>query len=40
MVDKNGDGLGIHFTHTPALTGKLEHWQQEALCTVYLVTGP
>jgi CubicO group peptidase (beta-lactamase class C family) len=29
VVDKNGDGLGIHFTHTPGLTGKLEHWQQD-----------
>jgi hypothetical protein len=29
VVDKSRDGLGIHFTHTPALTGKLEHWQQD-----------
>lgn len=28
-IETKGDGLGIRFTHTPALTGKLEHWQQD-----------
>jgi hypothetical protein len=27
--EKKGDGLGVRFTHTPALTGNLEHWQQD-----------
>jgi hypothetical protein len=29
VIEKQGDGLGVRFTHTPALTGKLEHWQQD-----------
>jgi CubicO group peptidase (beta-lactamase class C family) len=29
VVETKGDGLAIRFTHTPALTGKLEHWQQD-----------
>jgi CubicO group peptidase (beta-lactamase class C family) len=29
VVEPKGDGLAISFTHTPALTGKLEHWQQD-----------
>src|SRR5277367_3079434 len=29
VVESKGDGLAIRFTHTPALTGKLEHWQQD-----------
>jgi hypothetical protein len=29
LVEQKGDGLGIRFTHTPLLTGKLEHWQQD-----------
>jgi CubicO group peptidase (beta-lactamase class C family) len=29
VVEKKGEGLGIRFTHTPGLTGKLEHWQQD-----------
>ena len=29
VVEKKGDGLGIRFTHSPALTGRLEHWQQD-----------
>lgn len=29
VVEKRGDGLGIRFTHSPGLTGKLEHWQQD-----------
>jgi CubicO group peptidase (beta-lactamase class C family) len=28
-IETKGDGLAIRFTHTPALTGKLEHWQQD-----------
>jgi hypothetical protein len=26
---RKGDGIGIRFTHTPSLTGSLEHWQQD-----------
>ncbi len=29
MVEKKGEVLGIRFTHSPALTGRLEHWQQD-----------
>ena len=29
VVEAKGDGLGIRFTHTPGLAGKLEHWQQD-----------
>ena len=29
VIEKAGDGLTIRFTHTPALTGKLEHWQHD-----------
>jgi hypothetical protein len=29
VIEKNADGLGIRFTHTPGLTGKLQHWQQD-----------
>jgi CubicO group peptidase (beta-lactamase class C family) len=29
VIEKQGNGLGVRFTHTPALTGKLEHWQQD-----------
>jgi CubicO group peptidase (beta-lactamase class C family) len=29
VVEKMGDGLGIRFTHSPALTGRLDHWQQD-----------
>ncbi len=28
-VDKTGDGLRIRFTHSPGLTGRMEHWQQD-----------
>jgi CubicO group peptidase (beta-lactamase class C family) len=28
-VEKTGDGLGIRFTHSPRLTGRLEHWQYD-----------
>jgi CubicO group peptidase (beta-lactamase class C family) len=28
-IERKGDGLAIRFTHTPALSGKLEHWQQD-----------
>jgi CubicO group peptidase (beta-lactamase class C family) len=28
-IETKGDGLGIRFTHSPALTGKLEHWQHD-----------
>jgi hypothetical protein len=28
-IATRADGLTIHFTKTPALTGKLEHWQQD-----------
>ena len=29
VIQKNASGLAIRFTHTPALTGRLEHWQQD-----------
>jgi CubicO group peptidase (beta-lactamase class C family) len=29
VVERKGDGLGIRFTHTPRLTGRLEHWQHD-----------
>ncbi|MDQ6758739.1 MAG: serine hydrolase [Acidobacteriota bacterium] len=29
VLERKGDGLGIRFSHTPALAGKLEHWQQD-----------
>ena len=29
VVEKAGDALHIRFTHTPLLTGRLEHWQQD-----------
>lgn len=29
IVEAKGDALAIRFTHTPRLTGKLEHWQQD-----------
>jgi CubicO group peptidase (beta-lactamase class C family) len=29
VIESKSDGLDIRFTHTPALTGKLEHWQQD-----------
>ena len=29
VVEKAGDGLLLRFTHSPALTGRLEHWQQD-----------
>ncbi len=29
VIEPQGDGLGIKFTHTPRLTGKLEHWQHD-----------
>jgi len=29
VVEKTGDGLGVRFTHSPLLTGRLEHWQQD-----------
>jgi CubicO group peptidase (beta-lactamase class C family) len=29
MVERIGDGLGIRFTHSPRLTGRLEHWQHD-----------
>ena len=29
VIEKQGNGLGIRFTHSPGLTGKLEHWQQD-----------
>lgn len=28
-IDRRGESLTIHFTHSPALTGKLEHWQYD-----------
>ena len=28
-IESQGQGLVIRFTHTPALTGKLEHWQHD-----------
>jgi CubicO group peptidase (beta-lactamase class C family) len=28
-IETSGDGLAIRFTHTPGLTGRLEHWQQD-----------
>jgi hypothetical protein len=29
VIEKQDDGLGIRFTHTPVLTGRLEHWQHD-----------
>jgi CubicO group peptidase (beta-lactamase class C family) len=29
VVEKMADGLGIRFTHSPSLTGRLNHWQQD-----------
>jgi hypothetical protein len=29
LVEIKDGALGIRFTHTPALTGRLEHWQQD-----------
>ncbi len=29
VIEKRAEGLGIRFTHSPGLTGKLEHWQQD-----------
>jgi hypothetical protein len=29
VVEKVADGLQIRFTHSPRLTGRLEHWQQD-----------
>lgn len=29
FVAKEGSGLAIRFSHSPALTGKLEHWQHD-----------
>ena len=29
VVEKTGDSLGIRFTHSPKLTGRMEHWQQD-----------
>lgn len=29
VIEKTGSGLAIRFTHTPALSGHLEHWQQD-----------
>jgi len=29
VVEKTADGLGIRFTHSPSLTGRLDHWQQD-----------
>jgi len=29
VVEKKTGGLGIRFTHTPALAGTLEHWQHD-----------
>ena len=29
VVEKTGDELGIRFTHSPRLTGRLEHWQYD-----------
>jgi len=29
VVEKAGDGLAIRFTHSPGLTGRMEHWQQD-----------
>jgi len=28
-IEKSGDGLTIRFTHSPKLTGRLEHWQYD-----------
>jgi len=29
VVEKTADGLQIRFTHSPKLTGRMEHWQQD-----------
>ncbi len=29
LVEKTADGLQIRFTHSPKLTGRVEHWQQD-----------
>jgi len=29
VVERSGGGLGIRFTHSTALRGKLEHWQHD-----------
>jgi CubicO group peptidase (beta-lactamase class C family) len=29
VIEQHGDKLGIRFTHSPSLTGQLEHWQYD-----------
>ena len=29
LIEQHGDKLGIRFTHSPSLTGQLEHWQYD-----------